>query len=227
MTSLIKAPTIEELEYLKQVPSAWVRDSTNKLNIKGCVMNGLLPLNPFGAKNKHIAGPALTVQLLPRRGTVLKSYNMYSDIIPFSKSGDVLVIAGNGMLSWAAGENQINHSIQYGLIAWVTDLCMRDVTDIRETNFPVFCKGVTPEHFYQDIVAINVPVFLAGAHIRPGDIIIGDNDGVVSIPIEAFEQVMRNIRYIEETEGRQEQLIKDKVPPEEIVSFLASRAKPV
>lgn len=219
--------TKEDLEYLMEKPSAYVRDAVNRLQIGGCVMNGPVPVRPFGFGNPHVAGPVRTMQLLPRRGTGLKAYNIYSEVIPFSEPGEVLVIAGNGLPGWAAGENLINHSIQYGLAAWVTDLRMRDVSEIREMDFPVICTGATPETFDQEIVGINVPVYVAGAQVRAGDIVVADDDGAVVIPIEAFDQVMANVRDMEEKETEQERLIKSKAPLDELTAFLATKGRAV
>ena len=225
MTREANVPTQEDLEYLKQTPSAFVRDAVNRLRIGGCVMNGPVPVRPFGFGNRHVAGPVRTMQLLPRRGTGLKTYNVYSEVIPSSEPGEVLVIAGNGLPGWAAGENQINHSIQYGLTAWVTDLRMRDVGEIREMGFPVICNGATPETFDQEIVRMNVPVYVAGAQVRGGDIIVADDDGAVVIPIEAFNQVMVNVRDMAEKETEQERLIKSKAPLDELLAFLATKGQ--
>ena len=142
-----------------------------------------------------------------------------------AEPGEVLVIAGNGLPGWAAGENQINHSIQYGLTAWVTDLRMRDVGEIREMGFPVICNGATPETFDQEIVGMNVPVYVAGAQVRGGDIIVADDDGAVVIPIEAFNQVMVNVRDMAEKETEQERLIKSKAPLDELLAFLATKGR--
>ncbi|MDP7226927.1 MAG: hypothetical protein QF909_17390, partial [SAR202 cluster bacterium] len=73
MTRKANVPTQEDLEYLKQTPSAFVRDAVNRLRIGGCVMNGPVPVRPFGFGNRHVAGPVRTMQLLPRRGTGLKT----------------------------------------------------------------------------------------------------------------------------------------------------------
>lgn len=227
MASETNSPTQNDLEYLKEVPSAFVRDALSRLSIGGCVLNGPVPIAPFGFGNRHVAGPARTVQLLPRRGTGLKTYNVYTEVIPSSEPGEVLVIAGNGLPGWAAGENQVNHSIQYGLAAWVTDLRMRDVGEIREIGFPVVCTGSTPQTFSQEIVGVNVPVYLAGAQVRGGDIIVADDDGAVVIPIEAFDRVMVNVRDMAEKEMEQERLIKSKVPLDQLIKFLATKGQAV
>jgi regulator of RNase E activity RraA len=164
---------------------------------------------------------------MPRRGAGLKAYNMYSEVIPSAKPGDVFVIAGNGANAWAAGENQINHSLQYGIQAWVTDLGMRDVAEIIHMGFPMICKGATPLGGAFEAVAVNVPVYLAGAQIRARDIVVADDDGVSVIPIEAFDKVMTNIRSLAEQEKEQECLIKAKGPMDDLLALLAKKSKPV
>ena len=227
MTSEVRVPTKEDLEYLKIVPSAWVRDSVYRLKIGGCVMDGPLPLSPFGLGNKHVSGPARTVQFMPSRSTGIKTYDVYADVIPSVNPGEVLVVAGNGIPGYAAGENQVNHSIQYGVAAWVTDMRMRDVAEIRNMGFPVLCAGGTPQGVGRDIVGINVPVHIAGAQVRAGDIIVADDDGAVAIPIEAFDQVLANVRDAKEKEARMEQLIKSNAPPGEIAAYLASKSQAI
>ena len=221
MTTTVRAATEEELEYLRGMPSALVRDITLRLNIGGCIINGPLPLRLFGFGNKHVAGPARTVQFAPQRGTGLKTYNIYTEVIPSCKPGEVLVLAGNAMASWAAGENQCNHSMQYGLAAWVTDLGMRDVAEIREMGFPVICSNPTPNNVAQEIVAVDVPVYLAGAQVRAGDIIVADDDGAVVLPIESLDQVLPGIREKAAAEMEQEKLIKSKAPPQQIADLLS------
>ena len=107
----------------------------------------------------------------------------------------------------------------------MTDLRMRDVGEIREMGFPVICNGATPETFDQEIVGMNVPVYVAGAQVRGGDIIVADDDGAVVIPIEAFNQVMVNVRDMAEKETEQERLIKSKAPLDELLAFLATKGR--
>lgn len=223
MPTGVRAPTEEELEYLRTVPTGWVRDACTKIGIKGNVLNGPVPLRPFGFEGKHLAAPARTIQYLPLRGTGLKTYNFYADVAPNAKPGEVYVFAGNGLQGWLGGENMVNHSIQYGAVGWVTDLRMRDTSELRTMDFPVLCNGVTPETFSQEIVAVNVPVYIAGAQVREGDIIVADDDGAVVIPIEAFERALANTRDMEQKETQQGQLIATKAPIEELLACMRSK----
>jgi len=223
MTTGVRTPTEEEIEYLKGVPTGWVRDACNKIGIGGHVINGPVPIRPFGFGNKHLAGPARTLQLLPRRGTGLKTYHFYAEVVPDSKPGEVLVIAGNALPGWLGGENMVHHAMQYGVVGWVTDLRMRDVSELREMDLPVLCTGATPETFSQEIVAVNVPVYIGGAQVRGGDIIVADDDGAVVIPIESFERALANIRDMEVKEGEQGRLIAAKAPMEELLACMRSK----
>lgn len=226
MTTEVKLPNEEEMEYLRTVPTGWVRDACKKIGIGGNVLNGPLPVRPFGFGKKHLAAPVRTIQLLPRRGTGLKTYNFYTEVAPNSKPGEVFVFAGNALPGWLGGENMVHQSMQYGAVGWVTDMRMRDVSEIREMGFPVLCMGglATPETFSNEIVMVNVPVYIAGAQVRAGDIIVADDDGAVVIPIEAFERALLNIRDMETKETLQERLIATKAPMEELSACLRSKS---
>ena len=67
----------------------------------------------------------------------------------------------------------------------VFDGAIRDVAEIRERTFPVYARGVTHRGPYKDGPgAINVPVSIGGMAVRPGDIVVGDQDGLVAISPE-------------------------------------------
>ena len=121
----------------------------------------------------------------------------------------------------------VHHAMQYGVVGWVTDLRMRDVSELREMDLPVLCTGATPETFSQEIVAVNVPVYIGGAQVRGGDIIVADDDGAVVIPLEAFERALANIRDMETKETLQERLIATKAPMEELLACMRSKSVPV
>jgi len=225
MATEVRVPTKAELEYLSTAPTGWVRDACKKIGIGGNVLNGPLPLRPFGFKTKHLAAPVRTIQLLPRRGTGLKTYNFYTEVAPNAKEGEVFVFAGNALPGWLGGENMVHQSMRYGAVGWVTDMRMRDASEIRDMGFPVLCMGglSTPETFSNEIVNVNVPVYIAGAQVRAGDIVVADDDGAVVIPIESFERALLNVRDMETKETLQEKLIATKAPLEELSACMRSK----
>ena len=225
MTAAIVSPD-DTLGALRRIPTQTLIDA---LWVKGWPMSYVEGARPLQL-GQRMAGRAVTLRFVPHRPDLANDKPKGEDspeyvAIELCGPGEVLVIAGNGLPGWAAGENQINHSIQYGLTAWVTDLRMRDVGEIREMGFPVICNGATPETFDQEIVGMNVPVYVAGAQVRGGDIIVADDDGAVVIPIEAFNQVMVNVRDMAEKETEQEHLIKSKAPLDELLAFLATKGR--
>jgi len=91
---------------------------------------------------------------------------------------------------------------------------MRDSPYILKLNFPVFARGITPEHIGGVIVPYkaNVEVVCAGVHIRPGDIIMGDLDGVISIPREKAKEVAQKAEEIEMKEDAIRRMITSGIP---------------
>ena len=80
---------------------------------------------------------------------------------------------------------------------YVVDGCIRDVEEIEKMDFPVFAKGVNPRGPYKDGPGeINVPISCGGVVVRPGDIIVGDRDGVIVIPLEEAEIVLEKVKAI-------------------------------
>ncbi|MEM4523258.1 MAG: hypothetical protein QW738_08620, partial [Nitrososphaeria archaeon] len=79
-----------------------------------------------------------------------------------------------------------------GVCAVVLYGAVRDVSRIRMMEFPVFAKGISPKGsvYYLESVGFNVPVTCGGVQVRPGDIIVGDEDGVVSVPREYAAKVL-------------------------------------
>lgn len=109
-----------------------------------------------------------------------------------TEPGRVLVIDAKGYGQRAvAGEFVIGLAKLMGLAGVVVDGCIRDVSGIRAMDFPVFCKGSTPSASVKaGDGSVNVPVSCGGVVIQPGDIIVGDADGVVAVPQSREEAVL-------------------------------------
>jgi regulator of RNase E activity RraA len=99
------------------------------------------------------------------------------------------------------GELLSTASMARGAAGCVTDGLVRDVKQIREMRFPVFCGGIGPldTKGRARMVERDVPVMCAGVSVRPGDLVFGDVDGVVVIPREAEQEVVR--RALEKVSG--------------------------
>jgi regulator of RNase E activity RraA len=147
------------------------------------------------------------------------------------KPGDVLVIDAQGFTEWCLGGfGMLVRSIrERGLRGLVINGAYRDVSQAREAGFPIYAKGVAPwSGPKRGPGEINVPVCCGGVIVHPGDVVVGDDDGVVVVPQDYLEAVAEKLEatalkptlddwtpeYTADTEGQQaeylEQLFRDK-----------------
>jgi len=135
-------------------------------------------LRPMHRDGTRMAGPALTVRTRP--GDNL----MVHKALQIAQAGDVIVVdAGGDLTNAIVGEIMTGHAAQRGLGGFVIDGAIRDAGAIRGADFPVFAAGVTHRGPYKDGPGeINVPIAIDGMVIEPGDLVIGDDDGVLCLP---------------------------------------------
>lgn len=149
-----------------------------------------------------VVGPAVTV--ITRPGDALYVIRA-ADV---AQPGDVIVISGGGCEDHALMGDGIAYYMKTsrGIAGVIADGGVRDTKGIRELEFPTFARSVTVRFGgAQGPGAINVPIALGGVPVNPGDIIIGDDDGVVVVPREDAERVIEatDKRLVGETRRRQ------------------------
>jgi regulator of RNase E activity RraA len=144
-----------------------------------------------------MAGTAVTVR--SRGGDNLT----YLRALEFCRPGDVLVVDAGGDLSNAVvGGILTFYAATIGLSGVVIDGAIRDVAEIRERDFPVYARGVTHRGPYKDGPGeINVPVCVGGMVVNPGDIVVGDQDGLLAIPQEDARFVIEKALAVLEAEA--------------------------
>lgn len=149
-------------------------------------MQGLNNMNPTIKPLKEeyrVAGRAYTVKIpVGDNLCVLRA-------IREAQPGDVLVIDGKGEeYRTVAGDFIIGLAQTLGIAGIVVDGVIRDIVATKKLNFPVFCKGTTVASSNKSGWGeVNVPISCGGVSVQPGDIVVGDADGVVVIP-QAIEQ---------------------------------------
>jgi len=169
MTAVPKAaPAI--IEAFRTAPTSIISDNLSRL--PGAV--GLRPFHGGGA----LVGPAFTVRTRP--GDNLAIHKALEIVGP----GDVIVVDGGGDETRALiGEIMLNIAKYRGAAGYVIDGAIRDSGAIAATDFPVFARAAIHRGPYKSGPGeINVPVSIGGMVIAPGDIVVGDNDGVVAFP---------------------------------------------
>ena len=162
------------------LPVANVSDSMWRLTAGG---SRLRPMHKSG----QMAGPALTVKSRPGDNLMLHK------AIDMAEPGDIIVCdAGGDLTNSLMGELMLAHAIKRGVGGFVLDGAVRDVEAFLEVNLPVFAAGVSHRGPYKDGPGeINVSVAIDGMVIEPGDLVIGDWDGVLSIPLDDVENTLK------------------------------------
>jgi len=150
--------------------------ATSLLSDNMARVSGNVGLSSFH-RPKPMAGTAVTVRT--RGGDNLAIHRAFD----FCRPGDVLVIDGGGELSQALmGEIMATFAESLGVQGLVIDGAIRDVGAIRARDFPVYARGVTHRGPHKNGPGeINVPIVVGGMVVNPGDIVVGDEDGVLAI----------------------------------------------
>lgn len=145
---------------------------------------------------KKIVGPAVTVQVPPGVS------GFVPDAIMELKPGDVLVIAGHGYCAGSYwGDHRSICAVMKKAEGVVIDGAFRDLEECRKVGFPIYAKGITPGSARKEnIGALNVPVVCGGIEVCPGDLIIGDCNGICVIKPECAWEVMSKARQKIEAE---------------------------
>ena len=152
-----------------------------------------------------LVGPAFTVKVPPTDNLMIHK------ALTLIKPGDVLVIDGGGDHSWALmGFLMISTAIKLGIAGIVADGCLRDGEEIRNSGFPVFCAGLSPNGpFKEGPGEINFPISCGGQVVNPGDIIVADDDGVVVLNQEFAETTIEEVYKVIDREEKRLKEIAD------------------
>jgi RraA family protein len=172
------------LAALRDIPVAALSDNMHR-------SIGAAGLQPYHRPGRQtMAGTAVTAR--SRGGDNLT----FLRALEFCRAGDVLVLdAGGDVDNAVIGGILSFYAATIGLAGLVIDGAIRDVAEIRERDLPVYARGVTHRGPYKDGPGeINVPVSVGGMVVNPGDIVVGDQDGLLAIPVEDAETVLAAAR---------------------------------
>ena len=198
------------IETLREIPTGNLSDAMAKLGLpSGVLVNGPKPVD---IHQPRMAGYAYTVQQMPRHQTAEgKGLCKHLDVInSLSSAGDVLVIDVGGRLDVCTGGGMLAlRAKMRGIRGFLVNGCYRDIGDVVNAQFPLFCVGSTPTKSSPllETVGINVTICIGGVQIRPGDVIVGDDTGVIVIPAAHAQRVAEVASRIRSVETYMEQLI--------------------
>lgn len=181
------------LDAFRAAPTAVISD--NLARLPGCV--GLRPWHGDAA----MVGTALTVRTAAGDNLVIHQ------ALELIRPGDVIVVDGGGDVGRALiGEIIATIAQVRGAAGFVIDGAIRDIAAIRTLGLPCFARGVTHRGPYKNGPGeINIPVSVGGLTIEPGDIVVGDADGVVAFPPSDAEALLGAVRA---QEAREAEILK-------------------
>jgi RraA family protein len=188
------------IEALRAIPVSLLSDSMAR-------MTGSVGLTSYH-RPRAMAGTAVTVHTRP--GDNLAVHRAFD----FCRPGDVLVVDGGGDLTQAlVGEIMATYAETIGIVGVVLDGAIRDVSAIRAHDFPIYARGVTHRGPYKAGPGdINVPVSVGGMVVSPGDIVVGDEDGLVVIAQDAAKAVIESAQVKSRTEADMIRAIREGRP---------------
>jgi len=195
-----KRPTKDLISKFSKLGTSTVHEALDK---KGAMDPSIKPL----FSGLKICGPALTVSCYPGDNLMLHK------AISIAEFGDIVVATvGNHLDCGYWGEIASLAALIRGINGLVIDGSVRDVQPIRSLGFPIFCKGICMKGTYKQILgSVNLPIVCGGVHVNAGDIVLGDDDGVVVVPLENAEEIyQKSIKKEENEKAILEQLKKGK-----------------
>ncbi|QOD43961.1 RraA family protein [Clavibacter zhangzhiyongii] len=159
------------LARLAALPVANVGDSMDRLGVVDAGIHAVW-------RGARVAGPAFTVEVAGGDNAGIH------EALGRLRPGDVLVVNGHGLRDRALVGELIGERLRSaGCAGIVIDGALRDVDDLEEMGFPAFARAVTPAGPYRNgPYRIQVPVAIGTVVVSPGDIVLGDSDGLAIVP---------------------------------------------
>lgn len=177
------------VEQYRNVVTPHISDNLNRMHAIGT------HLRPFHKKGK-LVGTALTVKTRPGDNLLVHK------AIDMAEPGEVIVVdAGGDLTNAIVGEIMLRLARVKGIAGFIIDGAIRDSAAFLAGDFPIYAKGITHRGPYKDGPGeINVPVSVGGMLVSPGDLIVGDEDGLAVVPVESAEEILMKVRAQEKKE---------------------------
>ena len=185
----IERPQRQLIEGYRGLGAATVYEAAGRT---GSVHPAIKPL----ARGLRLLGPALTVRCHPRDNLMLHK------ALQIAQEGDVLVATTDGYPEagyW--GGLMATSALARKLGGLAIDGCVRDSEEIIAMGFPIFCRGTCIRGTTKGLLgSVNLPILFGEVLVHPGDLVLGDDDGLVIIPRLQIESVLAASRKRVEAE---------------------------
>lgn len=186
-----RAVSLDLARQFLQVPVANVSDCMARMTAGGARLRPMHDGTPM-------AGPAFTIKTRPGDNLLIHK------ALKLAQPGDVIVVdAGGDLTNALIGEIMVGEAKLKGFGGIVINGAVRDSAVLRKDGFPVFAAGVTHRGPYKDGPGeINVPIAIDGMVIEPGDLVIGDDDGLLCVPFDQAEALLAAAHQKQEIEAK-------------------------
>ncbi|MDR5734606.1 ribonuclease activity regulator RraA [Caballeronia sp. LZ025] len=191
----------ETLELLRHVSTATLTTQLFKRGLRNVFLQGVAPLVKPAKGAPNLVGPAFTLRNIPARedidhlGVFQNPDHPQRKAVESAPPGSVLVQDCRGDRTVASTGSILTTRLKVrGVAGMVSDGCVRDSGTIGDIGLPLFCAGASaPLNLAKHhAVDMNVPIACGGVAVYPGDIVVGDVDGVVIVPRHMAEQVAKD-----------------------------------
>lgn len=174
-------PSKELLDAYGQLPTACIADCMGRL----CALHPRIKL--VSSPERPMVGAALTIKA--RSGDNL----MLHKALDLGEPGDVLILSNGGDETRSLiGENMVALALRKGVSGIVIDGPVRDIASLSRVPLPIYANGTTPGGPYKEGPGeINVPISCGEISVHPGDIVVGDEDGVIVVPLGDAPEVLK------------------------------------
>lgn len=187
----IDRPAPELVRGFENVPTGNVCDANGR---QGAMDSRIKPIE----QRMRFVGTAVTVRARPIDNLLVWA------ALQVARPGDVLVVAtGDCTTSSVFGDHLAAVARALGIAAIVTDGMARDAAGLRKVGLPAFTRGLNPNGPHKDGPGeINFPISCGGLPVHPGDLLVGDEDGVVVVPREDVPAVLANLQGVLKKEAQ-------------------------
>ena len=199
----VQRPDPEVVQKFVGLPSSNINDEMHRLF---CMHSYMYLLNPETAKPSMV-GTAITVK------APIGDNLFFHQALDMAQPGDIIVVDGaTGNNRSLAGEIMLRFAENKGLAGIVVDGCLRDLDGIQTLSMPVYAAGITPQGPWKfGPGEVNTPIACGGQVVFPGDILVGDRDGIVVIRRQDAAEVAETAIKKKASEDKTLQLIRDDV----------------
>lgn len=189
---ILPSPPLPPAELIAVLRTLAVANLTDSMHFTRAIAGAIRPMHRGGV----LCGPALTVRVPPNDNL------MVHKSVDVARRGEVIVVEAGGNLDVSVvGGIVTGYAASRGVGGFVIDGAIRDTAEIGAGTLPVYARGICARGPRKEGPGeINVPITIGGVTVNPGDIVVGDEDGLVVVPLADAKEVIERTRALAQRE---------------------------